>query len=530
MPQPPEPRPAVRVPKLCGADVELGNFILGVGRTDTGPEASRALLREIDGVASYSYSPYAWGASAAPAAKRWDPQDVGRKFLPANGGCVYIDLDHLELCVPEVRSAHDHVAAWHAMLRVARAALDAANERLPEGVRVQVLINNSDGLSHSYGSHTNFLVTRKAWDDIFHRKLHFQLFLAACQASSIVFTGQGKVGSENGAAPVAYQIAQRADFFETLSGSQTTFERPIVNSRDESLCGGGRGGLARLHCIFFDSTLCQVATLLKIGVMQIVLAMIESEEVDTRLLLDDPVAAVRVWSHDPCLGARARLLSGKEVTAVELQLCLFERAERFASRGGCKGVVPRAAEILRLWEDTLRKLEAKDFDALAGRLDWVLKRRILERAMTCRRELDWGSPSMKHLDHLYSSLAAGEGLYWAYERQGAVEKVVADEAIDHFVGHAPSDTRAYTRAMLLRAAGERASRVDWDSITFDGLGGPRSRLVLEMANPLRFGRAELERHRREGHSLGELLIALGAESERYAEVRGARYEVRGDSR
>ena len=43
---PPDPTRGDRVPKLCGADIELGNFILGVdGRHGTAAEASRALLR-----------------------------------------------------------------------------------------------------------------------------------------------------------------------------------------------------------------------------------------------------------------------------------------------------------------------------------------------------------------------------------------------------------------------------------------------------------------------------------------------------
>src|SRR6185312_4896745 len=38
-------------PKLCGADIELGNFVLGVqSNRGTGFEASRLLLREIDGL------------------------------------------------------------------------------------------------------------------------------------------------------------------------------------------------------------------------------------------------------------------------------------------------------------------------------------------------------------------------------------------------------------------------------------------------------------------------------------------------
>ena len=58
-----------------------------------------------------------------------------------------------------------------------------------------------------------------------------------------VFTGAGKIGAENGAAPVDYQISQRADFFEEEVGLETTLKRPIVNTRDEPhairSCTGG---------------------------------------------------------------------------------------------------------------------------------------------------------------------------------------------------------------------------------------------------------------------------------------------------
>ena len=100
-----------------------------------------------------------------------NPQDRLRRFLPSNGGCAYIDLNHLELCLPEVASARDHVAAWHAMLRIARQAQVQADRKLPAGRKVQVLVNNSDGMGNSYGSHLNFLVTRQARRNLFRRKL-----------------------------------------------------------------------------------------------------------------------------------------------------------------------------------------------------------------------------------------------------------------------------------------------------------------------------------------------------------------------
>lgn len=468
-----------RVPKICGADVELGNFILGLDRPGgSGHEASRAILREVDGVPGV----------------RFDERDWGRKFSAANGGCIYIDLDHLEVCLPEVTSAFDWVAAWHATLRIARDAVERANTRQPDGREVRVLVNNSDGLGHSYGSHLNFLVTRRAWDNLFERKIQHLLWLAAYQVSSIVFTGQGKTGAENGQPAAPYQIAQRADFFECIAGPQTTHARPIVNSRDEPHCGSWRrrdeeDRMARLHVIFYDSNLCHVANLLKVGVLQIVLAMIEAEDVDTSLLLDDPLAAVTRWSRDPALEARVPTCDGRRLTAVELQLLFLERANAFVERGGCDGVVPRAAEIVALWEDTLAKLAERDYAALAGRLDWVLKRAAIERAFALRPDVDWAGPSAKQLDLAYSDLDPSRGLYWKFE-SSVVEKVVTEEEIERLAVEPPEDTRAWGRAMLLRLGGDLVEDVDWDFVKFRTEYGYWSGVrKLDLADPSGFARA-----------------------------------------
>ncbi len=506
-----------RLPKLCGADIELGNFVLGSPGVETGAMASRALLAEIDGLPrprSISYTPYTgnWSSYSCGrsnieerddrdtnGAGTWNPQDWGRKYLPTNGGCIYIDLNHLELCLPETLSAWDHAAAWHAMLRIARRAMDSANERLPEGRSIQVLVNNSDLQGNSYGSHLDFLITRRAWDNIIRRKPHYLGWLASFQVSSIVYTGQGKVGSENGAAEVPFQISQRADFFETLLGAQTTFDRPIVNSREEHLCGNLRWSRdedapARLHVIFFDNTLAHLSCLLKVGVMQLALAMIEGERVNPALVLDDPLAALGGYSHDPMLRRRARLASGNEATAVELQFRFLEEARRFAAEGGFEGFVPRAPEILDLWEDTLQGLRAADWMGLASKLDWVMKMMILERTMSQRPSLDWDSPEIRHLDQVYASLDPG-GLYWTYERSGFAERLVDEDRIRHFCSEPPSDTRAWARAMLLRTAlPDWVDTVDWDSISFrvrDESYWPVRR-TIDMANPLALTEAELE--------------------------------------
>ncbi|MFH1681965.1 MAG: proteasome accessory factor PafA2 family protein [Candidatus Eisenbacteria bacterium] len=544
-------------PKLCGADIEVANFIAGTNSPGgTGREASRALLHEIRGIPSLNErwtkggggdcsatgGGSGWGCEPTAAvvdgavwstagssfqtvavAQTTDPQDVGRKFLASNGGCVYIDLNHLELCLPEVLGAREHVAAWHAMLRIARSALRRANRNLPPDWRIRILVNSSDGQDHSYGAHLDFLVSRPAYDEIFNRRMQYLLWLASYMVSSIVFTGQGKVGSENGTPAADFQISQRADFFECLVGPQTTYHRPIVNSRDEALVGGWSGGgarslrdlMARMHVIFYDSTLAEVGSLLKVGVYQIILAMIEAGcAPGTDLILEDPLEALGVWSRDLTLRKPARLLSGRKLGAVELQLRFHEAASRFAERGGCDGVVPGAREILDLWGSTLEMLARRDLAALAARVDWALKLSILRQAIDSHPDLGWGSAKAKLLDHLYSSLDPEEGLFWAYKRAGLLERTVSEPEIEKLTHEPPGGTRAYARAMLLRRADpEIVEAVDWDSIHFRMPDGP-GRAVLKTVrlwNPFGFTRPATEALFRRTSSIEEVVRELGGD-------------------
>jgi proteasome accessory factor A len=478
------------VPKILGADVELSNFVLGMPAAEgTGRLASRRLLAAIPGISS--------GVVAGPQGIDW-----GRKYLPSNGGCCYIDSDHLEIALSETRSAFDHVAYWRAMLQVARDAMHQASADLPDGCRLQVLANNSDGQGNSYGSHVSVLLTRDAWDTIFCRRAHYLAYLAAFQISSIVLTGQGKVGAERGRAGVDFQLSQRADFFETLVSLDTMHFRGVVNSRDEPLCGPGRLAaqppLARLHVIFYDSTLCQIATVLRAGLLQMVVAMIEAGFVNPNLALDDPLDALHAFSRSPDLTAEARLVNGLRRRAVDLQWGFLSEATRFASRGGFAGVVPDVPRLLGLWEGTLAMLDGRDFDALSRRLDWVLKQRLLGGVLDRRPDLTWQSPALRHLDQLYASVDEHDSPFWALERSGHVDQVVDAAAVARAAAQPPDDTRAWTRAHLLRAAGgEQIDLVDWDRVRVS-LPAPQAPFwrTRTASLPLPHGhtRADNERH------------------------------------
>jgi proteasome accessory factor A len=494
-----------RTVPILGADIELANFVLAPVPIREGAKfASRVLLAEFEGIPSSRSN----GSGVGIPAGRRNPRDHSRKFL-GNGACVYIDLDHVEIALPETRTAFEHVASFHAMLREVGEAARRLNARLPEGWRVVVLANTSDREGRSWGSHLNVSMSRGSFEALFGGRIHLALHLASYLAASAVITGQGKVGAENGAPEVPFQLSERADFIETLLGRATTSRRPLLNLRDEPHTGGDRGLGGRLHLICFDTTLTHRASMLRAGGLQIVLAMLEGGAVPRDLLLEDPVSAFKTWSRDPDLRAEAKLLDGRAFTAVDLWASFLENALAFAEAGGLDRV-PDAWATLDLWQSTLRMLRLRDTPALARCLDWAMKRSLLVRAIESRPRWDWRSPEIRYLDRVFADLDPREGLYWLLEKEGEAERIVPEQTIEFFRVDPPQDTRAWTRGMLLRSAPEeRIERVDWDILEFriDGTnGGAFRRVTLE--RPSAYGREECEPLFDGAASLDELLDGL----------------------
>ena len=224
-----------------------------------------------------------------------------------------------------------------------------------------------------------------------------------------VFTGAGKVGSENGAAAVDYQISQRADFFEEEVGLETTLKRPIVNTRDEPHADPQQ--YRRLHVIAGDANLCEVATFLKVGTTAIVLAMIEDDFIDKDLSIVGPVHAMRTVSHDPTCRATVDLHDGGRATAIELQWEFLRLAQKYADETGLEncGGDDVGGQVLTRWESALGALE-RDPMTLEGQLDWVTKLALLE-AYIARDGLEWSDPKLSLLDLQYHDVRPDRSLY-----------------------------------------------------------------------------------------------------------------------
>ena len=156
-------------------------------------------------------------------------------------------------------------------------------------------------------------------------------------------------------------------------------------------------------------------------------------------------------------------------------------------------------------------LDRGDLEEQARYLDWPLKKLIIERAMASHPELDWTSPEIKYMDQIYGSLDPEEGLYLAFEREGFTEPIVTEERIARLEGQPPEDTRAWTRAMILRRADpDVVDLVDWDMIRFKHRDWRRLRdfRCLDMDDPRRMGRSQAEAMFRGTEGLDELLIRL----------------------
>jgi len=390
-----------------------------------------------------------------------------------NGARYYVDHAHPECSTPECRTPSEVVRYDRAAEEILRLSMERALALLPAGGEIVVYKNNSDGKGNSYGCHENYLVDRAVPFGRLVNQItpHF--------VTRQVFTGAGKVGCESpGSMPgdIAYQLSQRADFFEEEVGLETTLKRPIVNTRDEPHCDPAK--YRRLHVIVGDANMSEVATFLKAGTTAIVLAMIEDDALGDDLTLAHPVTAIRQVSNDPSLRATIALGNGKRATALEVQWRLLERARSWADRHGLDAVtVDDGKRILEEWESVLTGLE-HDPNDVADVVDWVAKKRLVD-GYAQRHHLAPTDARLKAIDLQYSDLRRDKSLAARCGLRVMVDEALVREAVDT----PPDSTRAYFRGTCLARFAPDIVAANWDSIVFDIGRDPLKR--VPMMEPLR---------------------------------------------
>ena len=395
---------------------------------------------------------------------------MANAVLP-NGARYYVDHAHPEYSTPECASPGEAVLHDRAGELVIEESMRRALLRLPDGAELVAYKNNSDGKGNSYGCHENYLVPREV---PFGR---IQAAMLAHFVSRQVFCGAGKVGVEmprQGETRPAFQLSQRADFFEEEVGLETTIRRPIVNTRDEPHANPVR--YRRLHVIAGDANMSEVATWLKLGTTALVLSCLEDDAFDLDLAPSDPVSAVRAVSHDISLGRAYECRDGRTRTALGVQEEILSGVTAWFGRQDDDPLGGEGAAVLEEWSRTLDLL-ASDPSKAADTVDWVAKLRIIE-GFAARHGADWDDARLRAVDLQYHDMRPGRGL----ARRAKLRRLVSDSDADAARIVPPSDTRAFFRGACLARWPDKVVSASWDGIVLDTAAG----LVrLPMDEPLK---------------------------------------------
>jgi proteasome accessory factor A len=370
-----------------------------------------------------------------------------------NGARLYLDVgSHPEYATPECDKVLDLVAHDKAGERILEALLSAAQLRLhEEGISGDVFLfkNNTDSAGNSYGCHENYLVARQGE---FARMADVLIpFFVTRQ----VYCGAGKV--LHGPRGAQFCLSQRAEHIWEGVSSATTRSRPIINTRDEPHADAER--FRRLHVIVGDSNMSEWTNLMKVGITDLVLRMVEENTVMRDLTLENPIRAIREISHDISCRKRVRLANGRELSAIDIQNEYYERTSRFLER---RGSDPLAKRLLQEWRAALDALTAQEPERLVRKVDWVTKHVLIER-YRAKHGLQLSNAKVALMDLAYHDVNRDRGLYYLLERRGRVDRAVDEKDVTRAMREPPQSTRARLRGEFIRHAKQRRRdyTVDW---------------------------------------------------------------------
>jgi proteasome accessory factor A len=416
--------------RIYGLENEYGVTCTLRGQRRLSPdEVSRYLFRKV----------VSWGRSS-------------NVFLE-NGSRLYLDVgSHPEYATAECDSIYDVVVQDKAGERILENLVGSAEERLrEEGIRGTIYLfkNNTDSAGNSYGCHENYLTSRE--DDA---SLHNSVLIPFL-VSRMIFTGAGKI-VQTARGPI-YSITQRADhIWETMS-SATTRSRPIINTRDEPHADAER--YRRLHVIVGDSNMSEYSNFLKVGSTACLLRMMEDPKFSLRdMTLENPIRAIRDFSHDTTCRKTVNLANGREASALDIQREYLNAALEFSET---RGFHPNEQKALEMWKYCVETIE-DDPLKLDREVDWVIKHKLIDSYCT-KNGLVLGDPKAQLIDLQYHDVVRSRGLFYKMQERRLVERMCTDNDILEAMDVPPQTTRARLRGEFIRAAKEkkRDYTVDW---------------------------------------------------------------------
>ena len=446
-------------------------------------------------------------AAARPDMLTDAPQLNIVNVIAANGGRIYVDHAHPEYSAPETTDPFEATRYDHAGDEIMREAARRASAAT--GTPIVLHRNNVDGKGSSWGTHENYMMSREVPFDTVAR------LMTAHFVSRQIYTGSGRVGLGERSETAGFQLSQRADYIHMKVGLQTTFDRPIINTRDESHSPSDQ---RRLHVIVGDANRMDVPQVLKLGVTSMLLWLAEHADeagFDLDALLDglalaDPVAAMHEVSHDLTLSRPLALEQGGEASAWQMQVRL--RMAVYEAAAGVYGTDTQGEPnwpdrptraVMAMWGQALADTAAirhADDDARldmadeARRVEWFAKWRLLERMRrrivaagagvaagesvvaqndsartdaaqndAAQTDAGWDDPRIAALDLSWAALEPSASVF--ARLRAHTERVASDDEVAAACGHAPQNTRAWLRAAIVNRFPEQVVAASWSHLT-----------------------------------------------------------------
>ena len=479
-------------------------------------------------------------AAARPDMLTDEPQLQIVNVIAPNGGRVYVDHAHPEYSSPETTDPFDAVRYDHAGDLI---MAEAARRASTADAVIELHRNNVDGKGASWGTHENYMMDRAVPFD------RVTALMTAHLVSRQIYAGSGRVGLGERGEQAGFQLSQRADYIHMRVGLQTTFDRPIINTRDESHSTADH---RRLHVIVGDANRMDVPQLLKLGTTSMILWLLEHldesgadfDSLMDGLMLADPVEALHTVSRDLTLSAPLALESGRCTDAWNMQVRLRGAVYELAAalygtdnRGEPLWPDKSTARVMAMWGQALADVAAMRHagdDARltmrdeASRIEWLLKWQLMERYRRKRHAggssagaadarsgmagvaAGWDDPRLAALDLAWAVLDPGTSLT---ERLSAsITHLDGRERVEQAATEPPSDTRAWLRAMLVRRYPEQTVAASWSQLTVRDASLPSGLRTLDCTDPLAYNRDRCEQAVEESCDAAGLFGALCADA------------------
>lgn len=303
------------------------------------------------------------------------PDRSSRGVFLLNGARFYVDSGfHPEFATPECANPWDVCRYIQAGDQTLLGLASDLTRRVTGLGNTLVFRSNVDYTTKaSWGCHESYL--HHVEQRVMSRHLIPHL------VTRIIYTG---AGGFNALSPgLEFLVSPRVPFLSRAVSSESTHDRGIYHTRDESLANGGH---RRLHIICGESLFSETATWLKMATTAIVVAMIEAGlNPGDPVQLREPVSAMRRIASDPTCTAKVRLTDGSQTTAIGIQWHYLHMAE--ANRYHPL-MPPWTDEALRQWRNMLTRLEQGAPDSVAAILDWAIKH-ALYRDQARRKNVSW---------------------------------------------------------------------------------------------------------------------------------------------